>query len=62
MCSLLRKIKFLKNFNLNNCYLKINDKKVIKGITDKIKNLPTFLSRLGEAGIPMTCLKDVFLP
>jgi hypothetical protein len=38
-------------------------KKVKKRIMDKIKkNLPMSPSRLGEGGIPMTSLKDGFLP
>jgi hypothetical protein len=38
------------------------EKKVTKEITDKMRKLAHVPSRLGEDGIPMTCLEDVFLP
>jgi hypothetical protein len=46
-------------FNLSNCCLQIDDEgKVIEEITDRMISL----SRLGEDGISMTCLKDRSLP
>jgi hypothetical protein len=52
-----------RKFNLSNCCLQIDDKrKVIKEITNKMRKLVQIPSRLGEDGIPMTCLESGFLP
>jgi hypothetical protein len=48
-----------EKFNLNNCCLQTEDK---EKVTNKIKKIAMSPSRLGEDGIPMTCLEDGFLP
>jgi hypothetical protein len=50
-------------FNIGSCCLQTGDEgKVIEEITNKMKKIAMSPSRLGEDGIPMTCLEDGSLP